>query len=103
MREIYRNGGWERLRGAVVTTNDDGLPKLKINVEQANQLMKDPKAKDGKLARANYVHPLLDLDGEPLTEDFPADHPHHRGVFWAWHQVRIGGRQPSFATMSPSR
>ncbi len=29
----------------VVTTNDDGLPKLKINVEQAQALMKDPKAK----------------------------------------------------------
>jgi hypothetical protein len=50
------------------------------------------KSKDGKLARANYVHPLLDLDGEPLTEDFPADHLHHRGVFWAWHQVTIGGK-----------
>ncbi len=51
-----------------------------------------PKSKDGKFTRANYVHPLLDLDGEPLTEDFPADHPHHRGIFWAWHQVTIGGK-----------
>jgi hypothetical protein len=51
-----------------------------------------PKAKDGKHARANYVHPLHDLDGEPLTQDFPADHPHHRGVFWAWHQVTIGDK-----------
>lgn len=50
------------------------------------------KSKDGKLARANYVHPLLDLDGEPLTEDFPADHLHHRGIFWAWHQVTIGDK-----------
>lgn len=50
------------------------------------------KSKDGKYARANYVHPLLDLDGEPLTEDFPADHLHHRGIFWAWHQVTIRGK-----------
>jgi hypothetical protein len=50
------------------------------------------KSKDGKYARANYVHPLLDLDGEPLTEDFPADHLHQRGIFWAWHQVTIGGK-----------
>lgn len=50
------------------------------------------KSKDGKHPRANYVHPLLDLDGEPLTEDFPADHLHHRGIFWAWHQVTIGGK-----------
>src|SRR5689334_7263190 len=51
-----------------------------------------PKSKDGKYARANYVHPLLDLDGEPITEDFPADHPHPRGIFWAWHQVTIDGK-----------
>jgi hypothetical protein len=32
---------------------------------------------------------VLGLDGEPLTEDFPADHLHHRGIFWAWHQVLV--------------
>lgn len=44
----------------------------------------------GNWPRANYVHPLYGLDGEILTEDFPVDHRHHRGVFWAWHQVLIG-------------
>ncbi len=47
---------------------------------------------DGQAARSNYFHPLYDLDGTILTEDFPADHIHHRGIFWAWHQVRVGGR-----------
>jgi hypothetical protein len=45
------------------------------------------KSLDGKYKRANYIHPLYGLDGEVLTEDFPRDHPHHRGVFWAWHQL----------------
>ncbi len=40
--------------------------------------------------RACYVHPLYGLDGEILTEDFPKDHYHHRGVFWGWPHVRIG-------------
>jgi methane monooxygenase PmoA-like len=44
---------------------------------------------DGQAARSNYFHPLYDLDGNVLTEDFPKDHIHHRGIFWAWHQVRI--------------
>ena len=48
------------------------------------------KSLDGKYSRANYIHPLYSLDGEILTEDFPVDHRHHRGVFWAWHQVWIG-------------
>lgn len=46
---------------------------------------------DGRAARSNYFHPLYDLDGNVLTEDFPKDHIHHRGIFWAWHQVRING------------
>jgi len=51
------------------------------------------KSMDGKYTRANYIHPLYGLDGEILTEDFPADHPHHRGVFWAWHQVWLGDKK----------
>ena len=41
-------------------------------------------------ARSTYVHPLYGLDGEVLTDDFPKDHYHHRGLFWAWPHVRIG-------------
>lgn len=44
---------------------------------------------DGQAARSNYFHPLYDLDGNVLTEDFPKDHIHHRGIFSAWHQVRV--------------
>lgn len=51
------------------------------------------KSKDGKYGRANYVHPLYGIDGAELTEDFPEDHLHHRGIFWAWHQVMIGDEQ----------
>jgi len=50
-----------------------------------------PKATaEGSYSRANYCHPIYGLDGRILTEDFPKDHPHHRGVFWAWHQVYVG-------------
>jgi hypothetical protein len=51
------------------------------------------KSLNGKYLRANYIHPLYGLDGEILTEDFPADHPHHRGIFWAWHQVWLGDKK----------
>ena len=42
-------------------------------------------------ARSTYIHPLYGLDGEVLTDDFPKDHYHHRGLFWAWPHVKIGG------------
>ncbi len=43
-------------------------------------------------ARSTYVHPLYGLDGEVLSDDFPKDHYHHRGLFWAWPHVRVDGR-----------
>lgn len=51
------------------------------------------KNQEGKFERCNYIHPLWATDGTVLTEDFPADHLHHRGIFWAWHQVWIDGQR----------
>ncbi len=49
-----------------------------------------PRSLDGRYTRAGYVHPLYGLDGRVLTHDFPEDHLHHRGIFWAWHQLWVG-------------
>ncbi|MCC5929676.1 MAG: PmoA family protein [Cyclobacteriaceae bacterium] len=40
--------------------------------------------------RSNYIHPLFDLAGNLLTRDWPHDHPHHRGIYWAWPEVMYG-------------
>jgi hypothetical protein len=58
-------------------------------------------SKDGKatsaiwaVPRSDYIHPLYGLDGEMLTNDWPdADHPHHRGIFWAWPEVEYGSQR----------
>jgi acetyl esterase len=47
------------------------------------------KSQAGKYPRANYLHPLYDLDGAVITDDFPKDHPHHRGIFWTWHNFQL--------------
>lgn len=39
--------------------------------------------------RSSYIHPVYGLDDEILTDDFPKDHYHHRGIFWAWPHVII--------------
>ena len=62
---------------------DAGKPVLFYRVK--------PKSTEkGTYSRANYCHPVYDLNGNIITEDFPRDHLHHRGIFWAWHQVYIG-------------
>jgi hypothetical protein len=40
----------------------------------------------------DFIHPLVGLDGEILTELRPADHLHHRGIFWAWVRHEEGGK-----------
>lgn len=51
------------------------------------------KSLQGDYERTHYIHPLWNVDGVLLSEDFPADHLHQRGVFWAWHQIRADGEQ----------
>ncbi len=46
---------------------------------------------NGGVARSGYVHPLYGPDGDVLTDDFPSDHPHHRGVFFGWPQMTVLG------------
>lgn len=41
--------------------------------------------------RSNYIHPLYGPDRQILTKDWSPDHPHHRGVYWAWPEVQFQG------------
>ncbi len=42
--------------------------------------------------RSNYIHPLYGPNGESLTADWNMDHPHHRGIYWAWPEVKYEGQ-----------
>ena len=54
-----------------------------------------PAALDAKQTRSSYIQPLYSLDGEVLTADFPSDHLHHHGLFWAWPFVEVRGVRTS--------
>ena len=44
------------------------------------------------MRRSSYLHPVYSPDGTVMTDDFNRDHPHHRGIFWAWEVVEVGGK-----------
>jgi hypothetical protein len=69
-----------------MSIEDDGF-WIKEGNNKIFYYQRNSKSQDGAYKRSHYFHPLVGLDGEILTEDFPLDHPHHRGVFWAWHQL----------------
>ena len=45
--------------------------------------------------RSCYVHPVWAPDGTVLTDDFPKDHYHHRGIFWTWQRMKVAGKAVS--------
>ena len=76
--------------GRVVLLEGD-QPVLRYNY--GDQL---PPGVDPRYTRSCYVHPIHGLDGEVLTDDFPPDHYHHRGLSWMWPSVRIGDDTRSY-------
>ena len=72
-------------------TSDDGIEILEGDSKILFYQVK-PKSRNGEYERAGYIHPLYSLDGRVITEDFPEDHPHHHGIFSAWHQIILKGK-----------
>jgi hypothetical protein len=54
-----------------------------------------PVGVNPRFTRSSYIHPLHSLDGRVLTQDFPRDHFHHHGLFWAWPVVEVRGLKTS--------
>ncbi|HYV54859.1 MAG TPA: DUF6807 family protein [Chitinophagaceae bacterium] len=76
------------VKGQHFTTikSDEGIEILE-NHKKVLFYQVRPKSVDGKYERAGFIHPLYSFNESILTEDMPRDHPYHRGIFWAWHQI----------------
>jgi len=77
-----------------VDITENGKPVLRYNYRtiEPGELLKqiaEPNLKYAR-ARSDYIHPLYGFDGEELTKDLPIDHPHHRGIYWAWPETKYG-------------
>jgi hypothetical protein len=84
--------------GGQVDVTEAGRPVLRYNhktVPPPEGYLEKVSAGNRKYAvpRSDYIHPLHGLDGEILTHDWSADHPHHRGIYWAWPEVDWGNRR----------
>ncbi len=54
--------------------------------------MVSAKGQPESLKRSSYLHPVYAPDGTLLTDDDNPNHPHHRGIFWAWPEVTVNGK-----------
>lgn len=85
-----------RRDGAVVRVTASGKPVLTYQAEPAEFPRPDIKP---IFKRGGYIHPVYTPEGRAITDDFPVDHPHHHGIWWAWTKTEYDGRQPDFWNM----
>jgi hypothetical protein len=57
--------------------------------------LSDPKIKPVFL-RGGYIHPVYSPSGRMVTDDYPSDHYHHHGIWFAWTKTEFEGKHPDF-------
>ena len=67
-------------------------PILNYQVEVQNP----PQGKPSYYKRSGFIHPFYSPGGQVLTEDFPENHMHHHGIFFAWVNTRFRGEKIDF-------
>jgi hypothetical protein len=81
--------------GGRLEVREDGNPVITYNYGM--QLRNGaPEVK----RRSGYVHPVWAPNGVVVTQDFPKDHWHHRGIFWAWPYIEFEGKRRDMWTLT---
>src|SRR5438093_7246162 len=53
--------------------------------------------------RGGYIHPIFSPSGKVITDDFPPNHIHHHGVWFAWSNAEFEGRATDFWNMGDGK
>lgn len=83
-----------RDNGKGIEVTENGKPVLTYNYAM---MLASGAAADR--TRCCYVSPVYTPAGTIVTDDFPKDHPHHRGIFWAWPVVEVDGKKTDLWTI----
>ena len=49
--------------------------------------------------RGGYIHPVYTPSGRIVSDDYPPNHVHHHGIWFAWTKTRFEEREPDFWNM----
>ena len=79
---------WKDLGDGRMELRERGKPVLVYNY---GAQLKQGAPEDRR--RCCYIFPVYTPGGVSMLDDFPADHWHHRGLFWAWPVVERAGKK----------
>lgn len=54
-------------------------------------------------AHGAHLHPVFSPSGRLVTGNHPPDHPHQRGIWFAWTHTEFGGGKPDFWNMGKDK
>ncbi|MFO8013950.1 MAG: DUF6807 family protein [Phycisphaerae bacterium] len=69
-----------------------GRPVLRYHTAQTDP----PEGVGEKYAHEAYIHPAWTPAGRVVTDDYPPDHKHQRGIWFSWTKTEFHGRHPDF-------
>jgi len=69
-----------------------GKPVLRYN----HAVIESPAGIESHFRRSGHIHPLYDPSGRMITDDFPPDHAHQHGIFFAWVNTTFAGHNIDF-------
>lgn len=86
--------------GVELVKNDNRLD-LMISGRQVLSFVGKPLGLPGKdikpvFLRGGYLHPIYSPSGRLVTDDYPSDHYHHHGIWFAWTKTQFEGGHPDF-------
>ena len=88
---------------AVAVKKDGALVRLTVNGKPVAAYQTTPSTPppgvDAHYAHGAYLHPVHTPSGRLVTGDYPPDHKHQRGIFFAWTKTKFEGRAPDFWNM----
>ena len=85
-----------------VTLSAFGKTALVYRTEKT-ELPKDRPDLKPLFQRGGYIHPVLSPGGKQVTDDYPSNHKHHHGLWWAWTHTEFEGRKPDFWNMGEGK
>jgi hypothetical protein len=82
-------------QGGKVIIDIGGHPVLTYQGDKTDP----PAGYDPAYKRGGYLYPVLTPSGLNVTDDYPANHKHHHGIWSPWTKTEFEGRHPDFWNM----
>ncbi|HEV8186152.1 MAG TPA: PmoA family protein [Pyrinomonadaceae bacterium] len=100
-RIVYERGKSSRVTDGAELTRVENRLEIKVRGQQVFSFVAEPAglpSPDIKpvFLRGGYIHPVYTPKGKIVTDDYPSDHYHHHGIWFAWTKTEFEGKHPDF-------